>query len=52
MQASDLKDTLSGGNLEKLLKRGKFVLTAETTPPDSADRNAVLERVSCLNGFV
>ncbi len=51
MQASDLKDTLSGGNLEKLLKRGKFVLTAETTPPDSADRNAVLERVSCLNGL-
>ena len=49
MKASNLEGILSDGKLEKLLKRGDFVLTTETTPPDSTNPNAVLERVGCLN---
>lgn len=42
---------LSGGNLETILKVGQFALTAETSPPDSADPEAVLARTGCLKGL-
>lgn len=42
--------TTSNGNLEKALGEGKFVITAETSPPDSADPQAVLDRAGCLKG--
>ena len=37
-------------NLKKKLDDKKFVFTAETSPPDSADQNDVLKRVLCLKG--
>ncbi len=42
--------THSPGRLERLLRAGVFVVTAETTPPLSADPAAVLERAGCLRG--
>jgi methylenetetrahydrofolate reductase (NADPH) len=41
----------SSGHLEALLRRGAFVMTAETTPPDAASPTAVLERAGCLKGL-
>ena len=38
--------------LEEALKAGYFVVTAETSPPDAADAEAVLSRVRCLKGVV
>lgn len=40
----------SGGGLEAVLRRGEFALTAETTPPDSADPARVLKRCAMLKG--
>ena len=44
----DFEDTLPGhpsrGRLERILRRGEFAVTAELTPPDSADPNEVFER--------
>ena len=37
--------------LRKLLKENQFVFTAETSPPDSGNKNVVLEEVECLNGL-
>ena len=37
--------------LRKLLKENQFVFTAETSPPDSGDKDVVLEEVKCLNGL-
>ncbi len=34
--------------LRKLLKDNKFVFTAETSPPDSGNKNIITERVKCL----
>lgn len=46
MDASpDSSGSRSPRQLEATLRRGHFVITAETTPPDSADPAAVLERV-------
>ncbi len=42
----------SRGRLEAVLRRGDFAVTAETTPPDSADPAAVLARVEALRGLV
>jgi methylenetetrahydrofolate reductase (NADPH) len=42
--------TSSNGNLETALGEGKFVITAETSPPDSTDPQAVLDRAGCLKG--
>jgi methylenetetrahydrofolate reductase (NADPH) len=42
----------SCGRLEATLRRGQFAVTAETTPPDSADGAVVLERVAALRGRV
>ena len=37
--------------LRKLLKEKKFIFTAETSPPDSGNKDVVLEEVECLNGL-
>ena len=37
--------------LRKLLKENKFVFTAETSPPDSGNKDVVIEEVECLNGL-
>jgi len=37
--------------LRKLLNENKFVFTAETSPPDSGNKNAVIDEVECLNGI-
>jgi methylenetetrahydrofolate reductase (NADPH) len=42
----------SDGRLEAALRAGRFVLTAEITPPDSASAAAVIERVGALKGAV
>ena len=39
-------------SLKKSLQRGKFVIKAETSPPDAADENTVIERAGCLKGIV
>lgn len=36
--------------LEQVLKAGQFAMTAETSPPDAATAEVVLNRVSCLKG--
>ena len=36
--------------LEQVLKAGQFAMTAETSPPDAATAEAVLNRVNCLKG--
>ena len=37
--------------LRKLLKKDKFVFTAETSPPDSGNKNVIIEQVRCLDGL-
>ena len=37
--------------LRKLLKENKFVFTAETSPPDSGNKDVVLLEVECLSGL-
>ena len=41
----------SSGGLEAVLRRGDFALTAETSPPDSADPARVLARGRLLKGL-
>ncbi len=41
----------SHGRLEALLRRGAFVMTAETSPPDGANAAAVMARSGCLKGY-
>ncbi len=48
--AAHLDPRLRGG-LEAVLRRGDFALTAETSPPDSADPARVLERAGVLKGL-
>lgn len=45
------KATKSGGVLEAVLAAGNFAVTAETSPPDSADPDAVLAAAGCLKGL-
>ena len=42
----------SPGRLERLLREGRFVVTSELAPPDSADPNAVYERAALFDGAV
>ena len=42
----------SSGRLERLLRAGAFVVTAEISPPDSADPNDVYERAALFDGCV
>ncbi len=41
----------SGSNLEKLLKRGEFVVTSELGPPRGASREAVEKKSEILKGY-
>jgi methylenetetrahydrofolate reductase (NADPH) len=41
----------SPGKLQGALRAGHFVMTAETTPPDTAAVGPVVERVQCLKGL-
>jgi methylenetetrahydrofolate reductase (NADPH) len=41
----------SGSNLEKLLKRGEFVVTSELGPPRGASREAVEKKAKILKGY-
>ncbi len=40
------------GRLESVLRQGAFAVTAETTPPDSADPSDVLAKIAPLKGVV
>ena len=42
---------IGGGKLEATLRHGDFAVTAETSPPDSADPARVLERAGMLKGL-
>ncbi len=37
--------------LEQVLKASHFAMTAETSPPDAASSQAVLDRIDCLKGL-
>ena len=37
--------------LRKLLKKDKFVFAAETSPPDSGNKDVIIEQVKRLNGL-
>ena len=41
----------SGSNLEKLLKRGEFVVTSELGPPRGASREVVEKKAEILKGY-
>ena len=43
--------TDSGSKLQQVLKSGQFAMTAETSPPDAASAEVVLNRVNCLKGI-
>lgn len=42
----------SRGRLERVLRAGKFAVTAELAPPDSADAEDVYERARVFDGYV
>jgi len=42
----------SGSNLERALRAGHFAVTAELGPPQSADREVILEKARLLKGVV
>jgi 5,10-methylenetetrahydrofolate reductase len=42
----------SRGRLERVLRRGEFAVTAELSPPDSADPNEVYARAGVFDGWV
>ena len=42
----------SAGRLERILRLGKFAVTTEISPPDSADPAEVYERAAVFDGFV
>ena len=42
----------SPGRLERVLRAGRFAVTAEITPPDSADPNEVYLRARIFDGYV
>lgn len=43
---------VSPGRLERILRAGTFAVTAEISPPDSADPNEVYERAALFDGYV
>ncbi|MDA7086829.1 methylenetetrahydrofolate reductase [Pseudomonas sp. SA3-5] len=43
---------VSPGRLERVLRAGKFAITAELDPPDSADPAEVLKRAAIFDGYV
>ena len=46
-----LEGHVSAGRLERVLRSGKFAVTAEIAPPDAADAEAVYERASVFDGL-
>lgn len=42
----------SPGRLERVLRAGKFAVTTEIDPPDSADPDEVLKRAAIFDGYV
>lgn len=48
----ELPGHTSRGRLERVLKRGEFAVTAELSPPDSADPNEVHRRAAVFDGWV
>ena len=44
-----MKESTSGNTLEELLRSGKFVVTAEVSPPDSANPDDMLENTKKLS---
>ena len=48
----DLPGHSSRGRLERVLRRGEFAVTAELSPPDSADAEEVHEGVRVFEGWV
>ena len=47
-----LKDHVSHGRFERVLKAGHFAVTTEIAPPDSADPVEVLTRAQLFDGYV
>jgi methylenetetrahydrofolate reductase (NADPH) len=45
-------DYKSGSNLEKVLQRGEFSVTAELGPPKSTDFDLIKKKVEQLTGWV
>jgi len=41
----------AGSNLEKLLRKGEFVVTSELGPPRGASREAVEKKAEILKGY-
>lgn len=41
---------MTTSKLEQVLRAGQFAMTAETSPPDAASAEVVLNRVNCLKG--
>ena len=41
---------MATSKLEQVLRTGQFAMTAETSPPDAATAEVVLNRVTCLKG--
>ena len=39
-------------NLKQALENKRFVITAETSPPDAADAESVIRRAGCLKNIV
>ena len=50
-QGTNNNNAKSGSNLEKLLKKGEFVVTSELGPPRGASRKAVEEKAELLKGY-
>jgi len=48
----DLPDHSSRGRLERVLRRGEFAVTAELSPPDSADADEVRAAAEAFEGWV
>ena len=48
----DLPGHSSRGRLERVLRRGEFAVTAELSPPDSADANEVRDGAQAYEGWV
>ena len=46
-----IRTTSTDSKLQQVLKAGHFALTAETSPPDAASADVVLNRVKCLKGI-
>lgn len=43
-----MNQNASGSKLQQVLQAGNFAMTAETSPPDAASADAVIDRVRCL----